>query len=297
VEILDGITLKRLPWDKLKLCFLGDVQYGSEGCNVPLLRKVIDEALEQDAWFAGMGDMHDFLSPSNRKKLMSSGLYDTAERLIEEWAMKHVEELKEILRPTKGRWIGMVEGHHFYEFTDGSTTDTELCRFLESPFLGTTGMVRLQFVKQYGDAAKTRAQVTSCDIWMHHGSGGGSTAGAPLNTLEKKAASFHADIYAMGHQSKLGTTKVPYLELTGGGKRGKLKVRNKTKTLVATGSFLEGYCVGSTAGRTGRARGGYVEQRMLTPTTLGAPLVTVTPKQALVDRQPSYGYLDIRAEV
>src|SRR3990167_8343006 len=105
---------------------------------------------------------------------MSAGLYDTAERLIEEWAMQHVEELKEIMRPTKGRWIGMVEGHHFYEFSDGSTTDTELCRFLEAPFLGTTGMVRLQFVKQYGDASKSHPVTTTCDIWMHHGSGGGS---------------------------------------------------------------------------------------------------------------------------
>ena len=217
--------------------------------------------------FLGMGDYHDFLSPSNRKYLRTAGLYDTATELIEEWHREHLEGLKKILEPTKGRWLGLLEGHHFYEYADGTTTDTDLCKFLDAPFLGTCAMLVLTFVK-----GKARA---CCTLWAHHGTGGGSTPGAPFNTLNRLMGAFpQVDIFLMGHTTKQGHVPMDALEVWGEPP----KLRDRTRSLVLTGGFMRGYQQGSKLGKTGRAQGSYVEKAMMVPTALGGPLIYVTPR-------------------
>lgn len=252
----------------------GDCQYGSSGCDIPKLKDYIAEALHQDAYFGFMGDMHDVMSPSNRRRLASAALYDNTRDWMERKMQEDIEYLYEdVLKPTKGRWLWWLEGHHFWEFSDGTTTDTELCRRLGAPFVGTCGFMRLRFVDER-EGRNVHSQ--TLDIWAHHGTGGGTTVGAILNKLERVAGSFSADLYFMGHANRLGAVPKPLLELGGSG--GNLYLKNRDRYLVATGAFDRGYQVGSRDGLTRRPRGGYVEQRAMLPTGLGAPLVTVTPK-------------------
>ena len=50
--------------------------------------------------------------------------------------------IDKFLKPTVGRWIGAVEGHHFFE-GGGATTDQFLCDWLKTTFLGTAAYIRI----------------------------------------------------------------------------------------------------------------------------------------------------------
>jgi hypothetical protein len=168
---------RRLPWEPINIVPLGDLQYGSEGCDLPKLKDYIQEGLDKNAYFGFMGDAHDVMSPSNRRKYQNAGFYDNATDWYENKMMEDIEYLYEdVLKPTRGRWLWWLEGHHFWEFSDGSTTDTELCRRLEAPFVGTCGFLRATFHQEppSGKGGKS----LNCDIWCHHGAGGGTTVGA-----------------------------------------------------------------------------------------------------------------------
>jgi hypothetical protein len=277
---------------------LGDVQYGSEGCDIPKLKDYIAEALDEGAFFLGMGDFHDVLSPSNRQRLKSAALYDNASN----WLERKMEEdilflYEDVLKPTQGRWLGMLEGHHFWEFTDGTTTDTRLCSMLDAPFLGTCGFMRMTFVKEKGNGE--RALSTSCDIWAHHGSRGGGSVGTILRQLDAISGSFTADLYFMGHANRLEASPKALLEL--GGSNGNIYLKNRDRYLVATGAFDKGYMVGSKDGMTGRPRGGYVEQGAMRPTSMGSAMVKITPViknvSALGQRRINHTELEIRVTI
>ena len=156
---------------RLVIAPIGDLQWS--GQNGPTakdtLKRHIDRALSMDAYFVGMGDYIDFVSPSNRKKLKAAGLYDVAEAVLEEKAMELMTEVYEqFLEPTKGRWLGMVEGHHFYEGS-GWTTDEKLCEFLKTEFLGTSAYINIP--------------TADLVLYVHHGVGAGGLPGTRLNKL------------------------------------------------------------------------------------------------------------------
>src|SRR3990170_916140 len=278
-------STKRLPWEELRLMPIGDIQFDglpNSACDIDRLQRHLTWGVRNDVVFFGMGDYTDFASPSNRAHLKSAGLYDTTQRIIEQAADTGLERLKEILEPTRGRWLGLLEGHHFFEFEDGTTTDMQLAKFLGAPFLGTCAMLRLTFGRQ------AKGKGINCVIWAHHGVGSGVTVAAPLNKLERVAAHFDADIYLMAHHHKAVSAMLDRLYVTS---KGKPALIDRTKALVATGSFLRGYMQGSQAG-PGRPRGGYVEQRMLMPVALGGPLLTITPRH-----HEFYEDLDIKVSV
>src|SRR5678815_3180203 len=107
------------------------------------------------------------MSPSNRQGLISAGLHDTAQAVIWDKAMELTEELYEkFLKPTTGRWLGYVEGHHLCEL-NGETTDEKLCAMLKCEFLGTSAFIRIP--------------VADLTLYLHHGNGGGKLPGATLN--------------------------------------------------------------------------------------------------------------------
>lgn len=177
---------------------LGDIQWnGAKGPTaIDTLQRHLDKAMKLNAWFIGLGDYIDFMSPSNRQRLTGAALYDEALNSIDDRALDLVLELyQRFLKPTKGRWLGMLHGHHYSQLQTGETSDQRLCQLLETRFLGTSAYVRIQFTRPH--KGKGRSNVV---LWAHHGCGGGMTAGAPLNKLEQMASAFPAaDVYIMGH--------------------------------------------------------------------------------------------------
>ena len=239
------------------------MQAGIEECDIELLKRTVHEALENDAYFIGMGDYLDCASPSNRKSWTAMTKYDSFEKAMDEKMALEEDKLMEILEPTRGRWLGMLTGHHYWQFMDGTTTDTRLADRLETVHLGKSAMVRVYF--------EDDSRKAMCTIWCHHGQGSGD----PMLKLRKMAGVFDADLYLMGHYHQLKPDMLPRLTVVGPKNAPRLLDRNRK--LVATGSYLRGYMAGNRKGNV--ADGTYVEQAVMVPVSLGSPLVDITPIQ------------------
>lgn len=268
------------PWERVAIMPVGDIQLGSPGTDLKHLRQHIQWGVDNDVYFLGMGDYTDFLSPSNRRHLKNSGLYDTAMDIIEEIGHRHLETLQEVLAPSVGRWLGLHEGHHTYEFGDGTTTDTLLAQYLKTPFLGTAATTRLKFRGPKG------GQSVDCLIWSHHGEGSG--ASDPVARLKKVAPGFpQVDIFVQGHNTALASQALNNIWFYGDDE---LKMRSKKQQFVASGGFMTGYTAGSKF--AGRAAGSYVERGMMRPSAIGAPVIYIEPR-----RKHDYSDLSIHVSV
>lgn len=261
---MEVVSIK-LPLNPFLICPLGDIQAGTPSSDLDLLDKCVTKALAAGAMFIGMGDYVDVGSPSNRKAWKASAFYDSIYFTMDEAVKKIEDDLYKILAPTKGKWLGMLSGHHFWQYETGNTTDTNLCQRLGAKHLGDSAMVVVRFQDKNKHAA-------SCTIFAHHGAGSGTTLGAPLNKIERVIEWAEADLYLMGHQHKRVAANVPRFYVNS-----KDKLVARERLVVGTGSFLKGYMQGSEMG--GRKQGTYVEKGMMRPVSLGNPLIMVYPSR------------------
>ncbi len=269
----------------MRVCYLGDFQWAGKkahGTARSQLKEKIAEEMERGAYFIGMGDFIDFLSPSNRQRLRAAALYDTAEDVIDEKAMELTHEIFDLaLKPTVGRWLGLVEGHHFAALKTGDTTDMRLCEMLKAPFLGTCGLIRINFTR-----GTSRMGVT---LWVHHGHGNGQTLYYPLARLANFSASQEGvDAFAIGHTTKMGHVLQNRMGYHWGATKG--KAYHRTIHLIGTGGYSRAYVEGAKQGRV--PRGGYAEQQMLPPAVIGSPTLIVRPVR---DNDGIYPVLKVEA--
>jgi len=265
--IVDTVQAVRLPWQETIVIPTGDVQYGSEGCDADRFKRTIEWGMKNNAYFLGMGEYLDIASPSNRRKIQEAGLYDSTLDVLEEIVQQKSEEFLKLVKGSEGRWLGLLEGHHMYEYRDGTTCDTRIAKALNAPFLGSCAFVRLRF-------GRNKHSRLTCTIWCHHGQGGGSKVSAPLNKLENLMPYFDADIYLIGHQHKKVGAPVDQLYMT---KKRPYDIKHRTKLLACTGGYLKGYWRNSMVGGGHFPRGNYVERAMHTPVALGCPILYVRP--------------------
>lgn len=260
----------QMPRNKpLVVAPLGDLQWNGDPDELAYdhLERHIAEAMSLDAWFVGMGDYIDFTSPSNREAINAAKTYDGAKSGIEKLANDLNHDLYDrLLKPTKGRWLGMAEGHHFWQFRAGDTTDMRLCEMLKTDHLGTQFLYGLHFRLTGGIGG---------DVWIHgqHGQGSG-TEGALLNRLKTLAGDWeHVDIHLMGHWTKKLHGAIPKLRPVVYG--GKIHLRSRDVHLVGTGGWTKGLILGRKEGRV--PRGSYVEKASMRPVSLGAPFIKILP--------------------
>ncbi len=255
-----------LPWDETLIMPVGDVQYGGSGADLDKFKRHMEWGMKQGAYFISMGDMVDMPSPSGRRKIVQADFYDSVLDSLSESAMRHMETIAEVIKGTENRWLGFLEGHHYWDFGGGVTTDTLLAEKMNSPFMGTCGIVQLRF-------RNSNKRAVTCQIWAHHGAGSGATMTAPLNKLERMMSRFPTvDIFLIGHYSRKAGYPVDAL-VPVFGKRPRLIA--KRRILAVTGGFSKGYEAGSR--RNGRAGGSYVEAAMMPPTNLGGVVLYVRP--------------------
>jgi len=167
-----------------------------------------------------------------------------------------------------------VEGHHFSHLKTGETTDMALCRLLDTKFLGTSAFIRLRF--EFGERdRKTNGFCGNVILWVHHGTGSGIKAHAPLNKIENIAPYFDADIFLLGHMSKLATAPINRIYPRWDGKHGGDLVHRKV-FLVGTGGYSKAYVEQRKDGNV--PRDNYVGQKMLNPASLGSPTIYMYPQ-------------------
>jgi hypothetical protein len=256
---------------------LGDIQYtGHDGTTaMDLLKRDIEEALDLNAWFVGMGDYTDFMSPSNRQRIKAAALYETASDVIDNKALDLTHELfQKALKPTVGRWLGLCEGHHYHDMAAGDTTDMRLCTMLKARHLGSEAVIRLQF----SDGVASRSNVV---IHAHHGVGGGATQAASLNKLENTSKAWEdVDIYLRGHDTKMPVTPINKMKVRWHGKNAP-DLEHRSVYLVNTGSYSKSRVVNSRQGQV--PRGGYAERGAMNANVLGSPLIFIQYHRAVRD--------------
>lgn len=274
---IDTQASKTLPMKEAIIMPISDVQYGVAACDVQRFKRHIQWGVDHGAYYLGLGDYVDFASPSNRGKLTSliagGELYDTVSQALEDQATETLGELEDILRPTRGRWLGLTTGHHGWKFMDGTTTDMRLAGFLGASYLGDCGLVNVEFKPP----EVSHRKAPSFTIWAHHGRGNGQLQSAPLNKLERMAAAWdNVDVFLMAHHHKKVSTKLqrvkPVFRPAG---RSKLVHRNVI--LACTGGFLKGYMAGNKDG-AGVPSGTYVEKGMMNPVALGGTVIWARPR-------------------
>jgi hypothetical protein len=267
--------LRILEWKPTILVPVGDVQFGSTACSEDLFKRWLDRILNKyhnkQTLFLGMGDYTDSLRPSIRKALESSHLRDDEHigDSITERVNRHIEGFVDLVAGTEGMWLGMLEGHHFFDFGYGTTSDTMLADALHTTFLGDCTLFNLLFKKD--------KDVATFIVWAHHGEGGGNTAGAPLNKIESVSKGYTADAFLMAHQHKAVTTKLPMLYLTRDENKEPL-LTHYDYSLTCTGGWLQGYQQSSISGN--RPGGHYPEQKMLRPISIGATRLELEPLES-----------------
>jgi hypothetical protein len=269
------VASKTLPLEEVRILPIGDIHYGEHGCDVERLQRHLQWGLDQHCYFIGLGDYMDTASPSNRRimGLASVDLYDSLRDMTDEAADKTLGELKAILEPTRGRWLGLVSGHHMWQFQDGSTSDTRLAQFLDTRYMGDGAAMTVLHFKM--PAAKSGDHHAYLRIWYTHGAGAAQTPGAILNRLERVAKTFFAHIYLMGHLHVKLMERIPWIDITAtAGDR--VRWNSTNRILAVTGGFLKGYEMGRT-NAFGYPAAGYVEKKMYAPTSLGGLTLYARP--------------------
>ena len=219
--------------------------------------------------FLGTGDYVDFASPSNREALASVRLYDNARKAVGDTALSLADECyTKLLEPTRGKWLGMLSGHHYYPLITGGTTDTYLAGKLGAPFLGVDAVVRVSFQDK-----ERNHHSQFLDIWCHHGTGSSKKPWGPLLKRTDLATNWDCDVFVMGHMTKKAKADVNRVYPVFSPKGAWLN--HKSIHLVGAGGWSKAFAVGS-------AEGTYVERGMLLPVVLGAPIIHVRPKWRMV---------------
>jgi len=248
-------------YHELRVLPLGDLQLGPD-TDVARLTGYVKWADRVGARVIGMGDYVDFESPSGRQRtdIKRATGYDSEITAIDDAGNVGLRQAYDILEPLKGRFYGMIRGHHWCQFSGNrGNSVSALAKLLETENVGDCAMFEFDF----GRGLKAH-------IWAHHGTGSGMVSTSALTRLEHMTKTFYANAYLMGHQSKKGVSVIPWIRQEGG------RAVGSNRYIVATGSFMEGYRVGSTDA-WGSPGGTYVERKMLVPVALGAPLLTLRP--------------------
>jgi hypothetical protein len=208
----------------------------------------------------GLGDYNDSFSTSERKAFRD--LHDFSLDRFDEWAAEISETFYEVLKPLKGSFVGLNEGHHFISFQSGkkefskyrgATNTKYLCDLLDTTYFGTCGYITLDFG---GDI--------KWDFIAHHGAGAGQSRNARILKRKRFLEGFpSAAACVLGHDHDAFVERIQGLGI---GPNGTYPM---TKYLVASGSYLRGYILG-------RETGTYVEQALYAPNQLGSAVLEFT---------------------
>jgi hypothetical protein len=254
---------------EIVIATLGDIQWNGDRDSLALemLRDYLREAKDRDAYYIGMGDYIDFASPSNRQRLKSASLYDNTVDAIQEKASSLTTEIAALLKQTRGRWLGVLSGHHYYEYSDGTNSDMQFCDLLDAPYGGDCMYIRLHMHL----GRKTGSYL----IWAHHGCGSRKSAAGAVQRLEDVWPNWEGDLFLMGHMTKRGGAPVSRISpsFPPSDKKMKPYLTHKEVYLVGTGGWSKAYVEDRQVGR--QKKGCYVEKAMMKPVSLGAPFITL----------------------
>lgn len=245
---------------KTMLMPVGDVHYGSKGWPKNKFVEHMHWGMERGALFLGVGEYLDFASFTQRRQM--APLRDETKDEISSMTKDKTWELYDLISFTKGRWIGMLEGDHYWEFEDGTTCDQMLARLLGGQFLGTSSHIRLT----PQNAPKNHPEADTL-VYVHHGIGSARLSGGHLHRVEDMLKWIEADIYLMGHTHAKVSAPIDRQYISPDGVH-----YHRTKMIARTGGWMRGYYSHKPLDLTkpaAHSRGSYVEKKAYTPSAMG----------------------------
>ncbi len=250
--------------DYFDLYPIGDCHVGAAACDEDYLRRLVDcIAADDRAWWVGIGDYADFINRSDPRFSFDSLAPWISARMMTDLAGAQRERFLSIVKPIAGKCLAMAEGNHegsilkYYERDIYSEIVTGVREAAGHPdtyklALGYTGWLRLAFHRS--DITNGR-RITTFDIKVHHGYGGGRTPGPKTNRLQDMLLDNDADVVLFGHVHgvTLHSVWVEYLD------KGN-NVQQRQRVGVITGTCLRSGNPAPDSGATYSERAGYRPQ-------------------------------------
>lgn len=282
---MDFSSLMLKDGEPVTICPIGDIQFTGRDADVAEddLREHIAYCLSlPNPRFIGLGDYVDHFSPSQRASLTMPTVRQSTLQFLHDKLRELTETLYDtVLAPTRGKWLGMVVGHHCWNMGN-ETTDSYLAKLLDTRVLGDANP---QSVARGVGILGLKWPRVLRRVYFHHGCGSSVYPWGPVTKLVHTARHWQADIFMIGHQSKTAIARYdeihpefpddadPYLS-------------HNPRWLVGTGSWTKAYRLGEVT---------YVEEAALAPAGIGAPIVRAefTSAERLRIEVGSVGTVDV----
>lgn len=257
----------------------GDVHRDSPMCHVDKWKEFLGWAEKKPrCLFLGMGDYVDLASTSEREILNNKKLHESTLTTLDMIYKKHSDKFVKEIEFMRGKLIGLIEGNHYAELGNGTTTTQRMCDSLNTKYLGVMSVIRLTF--HYG------GKKSCVDIVAHHGRGAGRMLGSSLNGVQKMAETVHGNIYLQGddHRKLVGMTTKLEIQTD---PQNEVRLKHMKQMFLRTGSFLKGH-------EDGKAS--YIVDANLNPTDLGVVKIELTPRRNREKKSDEF-YIDIHASI
>ena len=201
MKMIDRTIMCKGRGDTFSLYVLGDCHIGNRNCAESHIRRLVKKiALDKRAYWIGGGDYCECIAPQDIRfshdtlpDWILSGDADTTRGKLRDITSQQVNRFVEMTSGISTQCLGLVEGNHERKIRIRDNVDVQarLCRKLGVSDLTGSAFIRLKF-KRGGSGIVIK-------IFITHGMGGGRTAGAEPNHLQKLCNFIDADIILRGH--------------------------------------------------------------------------------------------------
>ena len=270
MEIKDIVIPYKKSNSSFYLYALGDIHAGTIHCVEDHIKRKVNEIKEtKNAYWIGMGDYAEFITPKDKR-------YDPSMKSIAEWAepdnIAHcqVEWLSKLLQPIKKKCIGLLYGNHenSIRIFNHDNVIKNLCENLEVDNLGFSCFLRLFFRRDNSNESHLIKGAFT------HGSSGAITEGAKLMALMRWMKSMDADIYAYAHIHDYIPKSLSRMAVSPQG-----KIKSTVSIGATTGSWFRTYTKGTMAS--------YGEIKTYPPTEICCARFVINPDTGYLDVQRS----------
>lgn len=254
--------------DKFYIYPLGDMHLGIVHCAEDKLREKVAEikSLGRKAYWLGMGDYGDCITPSDFKRWEGKILASWMKEHEDNIGSTQVRKVDEILSPIWGQCLGLIEGNHeemirrYNHFNFMEELLLLANKKHDIPYAGVSCFVRLNFKRENSNEAH--------DIIIHarHGEGSARTSGARALAVLRLAQVFiNANIVWSGHLHGQESPDIPERLLLRGG-----QIKSMETIATMTGAWVRAYMQGVPPC--------YLERWGSPPSTLGCPRISIEPQ-------------------
>ncbi len=232
-----SVLVPKTPYSVF-LFFIGDNHLGSELFSESAWKHAKNEikaiAKHHDCYYAGMADYTEGLGRTDRDKIQALR-ESTRERIAKKDLIPQDKRVIDELEFTKGKWLFMLDGNHKWVYPTGQSNAEIIAKNLSAMYAGGATFGAIQFI------FNGKAKITKKIYARHQLPGGGFTAGAGLNAVERMSRIARADIYALGHIHRLSSDDLPILDLQHNVHSKKYELKQTQQIFITTGSTLRGY--------------------------------------------------------